>query len=250
MNSSMLLVMMFAFFCCCLSFWIGGAASALIQPASLNVPVGQTTTINCWIGRGESQYTRWFKQIPGETPQLILEYKRFSSEANFYGSGFSSSRFTSKSVDEENNQLVIKGTEVGDTAMYYCEKWVSAENQAVFGGGTKLIVEDTSLPSPSIKVFGPTDEEISMDGLVTLVCLATKLSVPFAEVSWTACGVKVTSGVTTSLAAKHNDGTFSISSYLSLPAIKWTSTERKFSCEVKPEGSGSRAVAHLDDARC
>ncbi|KAG2463994.1 KV10 protein, partial [Polypterus senegalus] len=107
------------------------AASALIQPASLNVPVGQTTTINCWIGRGESQYTRWFKQIPGETPQLILEYKRFSSEANFYGSGFSSSRFTSKSVDEENNQLVIKGTEVGDTAMYYCEKWVSAENQAV-----------------------------------------------------------------------------------------------------------------------
>ncbi|KAG2463993.1 IGLC6 protein, partial [Polypterus senegalus] len=109
---------------------------------------------------------------------------------------------------------------------------------------------DTSLPSPSIKVFGPTDEEISMDGLVTLVCLATKLSVPFAEVSWTACGVKVTSGVTTSLAAKHNDGTFSISSYLSLPAIKWTSTERKFSCEVKPEGSGSRAVAHLDDARC
>uniref|UniRef100_A0A8C4SQN5 Ig-like domain-containing protein n=1 Tax=Erpetoichthys calabaricus TaxID=27687 RepID=A0A8C4SQN5_ERPCA len=109
---------------------------------------------------------------------------------------------------------------------------------------------NTSRPSPSIKVFGPMDEEISTNGLITLVCLTTNLSVPFAEVSWTASGVKVTSGVTTSLAAKHNDGTFSISSYLSLPAIKWTSTGVKFSCEVRPEGSGSRAVCLRNSTAC
>uniref|UniRef100_A0A8C4TMS1 Ig-like domain-containing protein n=1 Tax=Erpetoichthys calabaricus TaxID=27687 RepID=A0A8C4TMS1_ERPCA len=167
-----------------------------------------------WIGKGESQYMRWFKQIPGETPQLILEYKRFSSEANFYGSGFSSSRFTSKSTDEENNQLVIKATEVGDAAM--C---VHPDSVTLFGTGTQLMVAGPQ--QPTLLIFQPSAEEMTTRGTATLLCVVSDLSTPFAPVSWTAEGCSPSLMGRSSAPFRQPDGTFAMSSSLTVPAAHW-----------------------------
>ncbi|GCB78492.1 hypothetical protein scyTo_0020116 [Scyliorhinus torazame] len=99
-------------FFCSLALWLGyGQSQTLTQPPDLTVTPGNTATLDCNIGAGDSYYVNWYKQTPGAAPQWILYYYH-SLSAPTYGSGFSSDRFTSK-VNSGHNiyQLIIKNVE-------------------------------------------------------------------------------------------------------------------------------------------
>uniref|UniRef100_H3BD41 Immunoglobulin V-set domain-containing protein n=1 Tax=Latimeria chalumnae TaxID=7897 RepID=H3BD41_LATCH len=116
-------------FCCCFLLWLTCAQSQTVdlKPAFLSVNPGQTATLDCNVVH-DGNYIYFFKQIPGEAPQLIL-YHNPSSSSPTYGSGFSSSRFSAtKNSAGTQYQLTIQNTEARDTAMYYCYKWISASN--------------------------------------------------------------------------------------------------------------------------
>uniref|UniRef100_A0AAY4D145 Ig-like domain-containing protein n=1 Tax=Denticeps clupeoides TaxID=299321 RepID=A0AAY4D145_9TELE len=78
------------------------------------------TVFDCNIGREDSNYVSWYKQVPGEAPQFVLRFYHSHSSPDLYGTGFSSSRFTSKLASSLNYQLIISNVEVGDSAVYYC----------------------------------------------------------------------------------------------------------------------------------
>ncbi|XP_035252829.1 immunoglobulin lambda-1 light chain-like isoform X14 [Anguilla anguilla] len=207
---------------------VGGQTLLTQKPSMLSLTKGQTATMDCNIGPEDTYNIYWYKQVPGSAPQFLL-YFYHSHKSPTYGAGFSSSRFTSTAQGKTDYQLIISNVEAGDSAVYYCQKWVNSVSERVFGQGTKLIVADSSLAAPTLSVLPPSSEELKTDK-ATLVCLA-QMSVGFADVSWTSGGTPVTGGVFTSAAEQKPDKTFGLSSFLTIKPSEWI-TDRVFTCKV------------------
>ncbi|XP_038633596.1 immunoglobulin lambda-1 light chain-like [Scyliorhinus canicula] len=247
--SSLAAMMRMLCFFCSLALWLGyGQSQTLTQPPDLTVTPGNTAALDCNIGTADSYAVSWYKQTPGSAPQWILYYHH-SSSAPTYGSGFNSDRFTSK-VNSGNiiYQLIIKNVEVNDAAVYYCYKYFSSSSTYVFGQGTKLFVAARQLPDPSVKLLGPSADEISTKGAGTLVCLVSKLTMGLAAVSWTVDGSPTSSDVQTSVASRNSDNSFSLSSYLTVPGTDWSSG-KVYSCTVQ-QGAASKTTATASQSGC
>ncbi|XP_071329593.1 immunoglobulin lambda-1 light chain-like isoform X4 [Trachinotus anak] len=197
-------------------------------PAVHTVSTGQEVVLNCNIQRYDNNYVSWYKQVPGAAPQYVLRFLHGSSSPSF-GTGFSSDRFNSKSSSNIDYQFIIKRTEAGDSAVYYCDTWDSSADAAVFGQGTKLIVTGSSLSPPVLTVFPPSSAELQSNK-ASLVCLSSQ-SVPFADVTWLVGGSPVSSGISTSTAVQQPDHTFQISSYLAIQTSDWN-MDKLYTCKV------------------
>ncbi|XP_051894296.1 immunoglobulin lambda-1 light chain-like [Pristis pectinata] len=231
-----------------LALWlVSGESQTLTQPPTVSVNPGATATLECNIGTKHGYYVDFYKETPGTLPQLILYYY-YSNSAPTYGPGFSSDRFTSKANGAATvYQLIIKNVEVNDAAVYYCGTWFSSRSAIVFGPGTKLFVTAQQLPDPSVKLLGPSAEEIAK-GAGTLVCLVSKLSVGLPAVSWTVDGSPTSSQVETSAVRRNTDNTFSLSSYLTVPGTDWSSG-KVYSCTVQ-QGAASKISATIAQSSC
>ncbi|XP_072100354.1 immunoglobulin lambda-1 light chain-like [Mobula birostris] len=234
-----------------LAVWLGsGESQTLTQPPTVSESPGATATLSCNVGTKDGYYVGWYKQTPGTVPQWILYY-RHSDSAPTYGPGFSSDRFTSSSNSAGTvYQLIIKNMGMSDAAVYYCGKgfYAGGSYPFVFGPGTKLFVSDRQLPDPSVKLLGPSAEEISAKGSGTLVCLVSKLSIGFPVVSWTVNNRPTSSEVQTSGVTQNADKTFSLSSYLTVPGADWSSGKR-YSCSVQ-QGAASTISATVTQSSC
>nr|XP_029135683.1 immunoglobulin lambda-1 light chain-like isoform X1 [Labrus bergylta] len=198
------------------------------KPPVVTLRRGETATMDCNLGTVTDQIACWYKQIPGGVPQFILSnYHSWSSPE--YGSGFSSPKFTSTHQSQSDYRLIISTVEERDSAVYYCQTWDSSVNENVFGQGTKLIVTSSSLSPPVLTVFPPSSAELQSNK-ASLVCLSSQ-SVPFADVSWSAAGSPVSSGISTSTAVQQPDQTFQISSYLSIQTSDWN-MDKVYTCRV------------------
>ncbi|KAL7860458.1 hypothetical protein AOLI_G00168070 [Acnodon oligacanthus] len=83
---------------------------------------GEKITMHCNLGTVTDSSARWYKQVPGEAPQYVLE-NHHSYSSPYYGSGFSSPKFTSTHSSQSDYTLIISNVEVGDSAVYYCKTW-------------------------------------------------------------------------------------------------------------------------------
>ncbi|TWW70091.1 Ig kappa-b4 chain C region [Takifugu flavidus] len=86
----------------------------------------------------------------------------------------------------------------------------------------------SSLPPPVLTVF-PSRAELQSNK-ATLVCLS-RLSAPFAEVSWLLGDTSVSSGISTSTPVQQADQTFQISSHLSILTSDWDA-QKVYTCKV------------------
>ncbi|XP_065821054.1 immunoglobulin lambda-1 light chain-like isoform X1 [Labrus bergylta] len=198
------------------------------KPPVVTLRRGETATMDCNLGTVTGNSARWYKQIPGGVPQYILKnHHSYSSPS--YGSGFSSPKFTSTHQSQSDYRLIISTVEERDSAVYYCSTWDSSVSEHVFGQGTKLIVTSSSLSPPVLTVFPPSSAELQSNK-ASLVCLSSQ-SVPFADVSWSAAGSPVSSGISTSTAVQQPDQTFQISSYLSIQTSDWN-MDKVYTCRV------------------
>ncbi|KAL7379024.1 hypothetical protein ABVT39_022140 [Epinephelus coioides] len=236
-------------------------------PAVHTVSTGQQVVLKCSIQRDDSNYVRWYKQVPGEAPQYVLRFSHSDSALSF-GSGFSSDRFDSKSSSNIDYQFFIKRTETGDSAVYYCQTWddsaaaavsqfrilhffsmlVISSTQAINESPTVMLcVNDltpsylmnvlcvssgSSLPPPVLTVFPPSSAELQ-SSKASLVCLSIlpSESKGFADVSWLLGGSPVSSGISTSTAVQQADQTFQISSYLAVQTSDWN-MDKVYTCKV------------------
>ncbi|XP_063759777.1 immunoglobulin lambda-1 light chain-like isoform X9 [Eleginops maclovinus] len=203
-------------------------ATVVTQKPVVTVRKGMTASMDCNLGTVTDSGARWYKQIPGGVPQLVLNgYHGWSAPK--YGSGFSSPKFKSTHQSTSDYRLIISNVEEGDSAVYYCNTWDRSVNENVFGQGTKLIVTSSSLPPPVLTVFPPSIAELQ-GNKASLVCLSSQ-SVPFAEVSWLSAGSPVSSGISTSTAVQKPDKTFQISSYLAVQTSDWN-MDKVYTCKV------------------
>uniref|UniRef100_A0A3Q1FMJ1 Ig-like domain-containing protein n=1 Tax=Acanthochromis polyacanthus TaxID=80966 RepID=A0A3Q1FMJ1_9TELE len=99
-------------------------------PAVHTVSTGQEVVLDCNIQRDDGNYVSWYKQKPSGTPQYILRFHHSDSSPSF-GTGFSSDRFNSKASSSVDYQLIIKQTEEGDSAQYFCQTWDDSASAAV-----------------------------------------------------------------------------------------------------------------------
>uniref|UniRef100_A0A3Q1EM43 Ig-like domain-containing protein n=1 Tax=Acanthochromis polyacanthus TaxID=80966 RepID=A0A3Q1EM43_9TELE len=132
-----------------------------VTPAVHTVSTGQEVVLNCNIQRDVGYVVSWYKQKPSGAPQYILYFYHSHSSPSF-GTGFSSDRFNSKASSSVDYQLIIKQTEAGDSAVYYCSVW----------DGTKLMVTSNLRP-PVLTVFPPSSVELQSNK-ATLVCLSSQ----------------------------------------------------------------------------
>ncbi|KAM3598482.1 uncharacterized protein V6R79_018577 [Siganus canaliculatus] len=103
------------------------AVKVLTQtPAVHTVSPGQEVVLKCNTDSGN--YVSWYKQVPGEAPQYVLKFHHDHSSPSF-GTGFSSDRFNSKVSSNVDYQFIIKRTETGDSAVYYCVSGVTVVTQ-------------------------------------------------------------------------------------------------------------------------
>ena len=97
------------------------AAKVVTQtPAVHTVSTGQQVVLSCNIERNAYFDVSWYKQVPGEAPQLVLN--GYTSPKQF-GTGFSSDRFDCKASSDTDFQLIIKRAETGDSAVYYLKTY-------------------------------------------------------------------------------------------------------------------------------
>ncbi|KAM3598948.1 uncharacterized protein V6R79_024550 [Siganus canaliculatus] len=99
-------------------------------PAVHTVSPGQEVVLKCNIQRDDGYRVYWYKQVPGEVPQYVLKFYHSHSSPDF-GTGFSSDRFNSKASSNVDYQFIIKRTETGDSAVYYCQTWDNTDKERV-----------------------------------------------------------------------------------------------------------------------
>ncbi|CAB1350184.1 unnamed protein product [Coregonus sp. 'balchen'] len=180
---------------------VSGVTVVTQKPPVVTVRKGDTATMDCNLGTVENSGARWYKQVPGGVPQFVL-YFYHTNSAPTYGSGFSSPKFTSNHQSKSDYRLIINTVEESDSAVYYCQTYDSS-------------VKDVELKSSK----------------VTLVCLASQMAMGYADVSWTAGGNPVTSGIATSGPVPQADKTFQLSSCLTVDTSEWNQ-DKVFSCKV------------------
>ncbi|XP_073670172.1 immunoglobulin lambda-1 light chain-like isoform X2 [Paramisgurnus dabryanus] len=213
--------------------------TVVTQPSELTVNKGNKVTINCNLGSVTNSAARWYKQISGGVPQYVLRFYHGDSSPS-YGSGFSAPKFTSTSSSNSDYSLIINNVDVRDSAVYYCKTWDYSAKEylksitVVFGQGTKLIVTDSGVSPPVVKILPPSSEDVS-SSKVTLVCLINDMSVGFADVSWFVNGNSVTDGVFTGSAEQQPNEKFKLSSYLTIERSEWEK-DKDLTCKVTAAG--------------
>ncbi|XP_073712979.1 Ig lambda-1 chain C region isoform X2 [Misgurnus anguillicaudatus] len=190
--------------------------------------------MDCNIGKYQSNSVPWYKQLPNAATQFVLRSQPSDGSPGQDGDSFSSSHFTSKKMSDLDYQLIINNVDVRDSAVYYCQTWDSSANEGVFGQGTKLIVTDSGVSPPVVKILPPSSEDVS-SSKVTLVCLINDMSVGFADVSWFVNGNSVTDGVFTGSAEQQPNEKFKLSSYLTIERSEWEK-DKDLTCKVTAAG--------------
>nr|AES93020.1 immunoglobulin light chain [Squalus acanthias] len=213
----------------------------LTQPASVSTSPGETVKITCTMSGGSigSYSTSWYWQKPSSAPVLVWD------EYDNTASGIPD-RFTG-SVDSSSNKmhLTIANVLSEDAADYYCA--VGKSGIITFGRGTKLSL--SSPRAPSVSLLPPSSEQIAAKNTATLVCLVNGFNPGAVEIEWTVDGSVRGNGVETSRIQQETDNTFSVSSYLTLPASEWNSHELYF-CVVKHETQGNPLQTIIARSSC
>nr|XP_061805714.1 immunoglobulin lambda-1 light chain-like [Nerophis lumbriciformis] len=214
----------------------GDAAKVLTQtPAVLTVPGGREVVLDCNIQRDDDYEVSFYRQFPGDAPQLILRHRR-SYSSPYYHSGFSYRQFGAKTSSSVDFQFIIKQAKAEYSAEYYCKTWDTSARETVshvitvvFGGGTKLLVTSSDVTPPVVTVFPPSNDEVQSKQ-ATLVCVAIQ-STRYADVTWLARGLPATGTVATGPATRETNGNYKISSYLTVQTSEWNS-DVPYTCKV------------------
>ncbi|KAL0993520.1 hypothetical protein UPYG_G00109060 [Umbra pygmaea] len=109
---------------------VSGVTVVTQKPPVVTLRKGEMVTMDCNLGTVTNREACWYKQVPGGVPQYVLRFYHGYS-VNYYGSGFSSPKFTSNHQSKSDYRLIINNVEETDSAVYYCSTWDSSAEEWV-----------------------------------------------------------------------------------------------------------------------
>ncbi|XP_073415259.1 immunoglobulin lambda-1 light chain-like isoform X5 [Dendrobates tinctorius] len=204
------------------------AQFTVIQDGPISVSPGGSVRLTCSLSTGNvggGNYPNWIYQILGSVPKLVIGSSSTSNQN--YRPSWTSDRFTG-SITGGSAVLSISKVEIGDTGDYYCVVW--SGTQWIFGEGSQLIVLSGEVKTPSVFIYGPSEEELKNDK-ATMVCAIRAYTPRTLSVEWTVDGTKWTSGVQTSTESKQADNLYMKSSLFSLSTSEYNKHE-EYGCKV------------------
>ncbi|XP_062378728.1 immunoglobulin lambda-1 light chain-like [Sardina pilchardus] len=223
---------------------IGLEALVLTQDKSTRVQLGQNVKILCApsdFSSGRSDWAlTWYQQKDGSPKFLLVDSTRASglpSRFTYSGSG-------------RQEYLNINGVTAEDEATYYCACHgcqSSGDYTTYFGGGTKLTVTNARPQSPPGVVLLAPSQDLSSGDRAAVVCLAQGFYPDGATLTWSEDG-KAVAGTEfqTGESQRQSDGTFSLSSVLTVQPERWRSGHT-YTCQLSHSALSSplsKSVAH------
>ncbi|XP_048412406.1 immunoglobulin lambda-1 light chain-like [Stegostoma tigrinum] len=216
----------------------------LVQPASESTTPGETVRLTCTV-HGISlskRYVHWYLQKRDSAPRFILK------GTDKRGEGISD-RFTGLEDESTNvGYLTITNVQSEDAGDYYCFS-TDESNVGYFGSGTKLIVPGRQPAKPKVSLLPPSAEQIAGANEATLLCVVTHFYPESVTLVWSVDGKVRQNGVQTSSTLQDSDQTYSLSSYLTVPASEWSSHEL-YSCGVKHQTLSSTLEQSIRRSNC
>ncbi|PWA33372.1 hypothetical protein CCH79_00014145 [Gambusia affinis] len=214
-NMTLICILIWTLLCCCFTE-SKIQVSVNQQPAAVRADLGGSVTINCRTGQNvySSNRLAWYQQKDGQTPKLLIYYtstKASGTPSRFVGSG-SNSDFT----------LTISGVQAEDAAVYYCKGEFDSSIYELF----------TQLGA----LGGLTGHRAH---LPPLVCREPQGAAPAVE----AVILHHSVALSRSSGVLQNDGLYSWSSTLRLPADQWRKVG-SVTCEAS-QGSQSAVTETL-----
>ncbi|XP_067878839.1 immunoglobulin gamma-1 heavy chain-like [Heterodontus francisci] len=207
-------------------------------PISDPVSAGETSELKCAMQNGNvgSYYMSWYRQRPGEAPVWVLAH--YTSGSIYRGTGFTDRFKPSRDTSSNSHILTIGSLEPGDSAVYYC-----AAND-----GSAGYIHSSEDRKPSVLLLPPSSEEID-SGWATLSCLVSRFKPGFVRVLWRVDDKETDSGVTTGTVSTDSDQTYSLSSYLRVPATAWNKGS-SYTCSVDHGSLSSPLLKTISSTAC
>uniref|UniRef100_A0A3Q3NIR5 Immunoglobulin lambda-1 light chain-like n=1 Tax=Mastacembelus armatus TaxID=205130 RepID=A0A3Q3NIR5_9TELE len=239
-------VLIWTLLCCCFTdkvqrIQLLSSMNVLTQPGAVSSALGGSVTISCKTSQNVDNSNRlsWYQQRDGESPKLLIYAARrraSGTPGRFEGRG-SNSDFT----------LTIIRVQVEDEAVYYCQSYQNINNKGLFvlDAGTRLQVKSDA--RPTLTVLGPSSQELQQ-GKATLMCLANKGFPSDWSLAWKVDGRSSSGEESRSPGVLGNDGRYSWSSTLRLPADQWGKVG-SVTCEAT-QGSQSPVTETLRRDQC
>nr|CAA33375.1 lambda light chain of immunoglobulin [Heterodontus francisci] len=217
-------------------------------PISDPVSAGETSELKCAMQNGNvgSYYMSWYRQRPGEAPVFVLYQS--TSGSIYRGTGFTDRFKPSRDTSSNSHILTIGSLEPGDSAVYYCAANDGSAATFTFGPGTALSLRSSEDRKPSVLLLPPSSEEID-SGWATLSCLVSRFKPGFVRVLWRVDDKETDSGVTTGTVSTDSDQSYSLSSYLRVPATAWNKGS-SYTCSVDHGSLSSPLLKTISSTAC
>ncbi|XP_062378729.1 immunoglobulin lambda-1 light chain-like [Sardina pilchardus] len=214
------------------------AIVTLTQEKSISTQLAQNVQIRCTRDSTSRNWLiSWYQQKPGSAPAFLLAD---STRATGLPSRFT---YTDSGVNEYLN---INGVTADDEAVYYCG-CIICDNHGSLGGGTRLIITNAHPPTPPGVVLLAPSQDLSSGDRAAVVCLAQGFYPDGATLTWSEDG-KAVAGTEfqTGESQRQSDGTFSLSSVLTVQPERWRSGHT-YTCQLSHSALSSplsKSVAH------
>uniref|UniRef100_H3AGS6 Ig-like domain-containing protein n=2 Tax=Latimeria TaxID=7896 RepID=H3AGS6_LATCH len=199
------------------------------SPGSVSTHSGQMVTMRCARSEGDagSYGVFWYKQASvGSAPQWVITH--WANGQIDRPTWATDKIVPSRDATDNSYILTIKNAVDQDQGIYSCSA------QKHFGQGTHVHIL-TKQPLPPLVVLFPPSRDDKSKGDVTLTCLASGFYPYTIQALWSVDGTARTEGVEISITSPEQNGTYTISSYLRVPASKWESDKQTYTCTVQHE---------------
>uniref|UniRef100_A0A452G5V5 Ig-like domain-containing protein n=1 Tax=Capra hircus TaxID=9925 RepID=A0A452G5V5_CAPHI len=145
---------------------------------------GGAMTMPCQVSRSVN-YVHWFRQLEGQAPERLL-YLALSKRDVQWDSVLGGDKVSAaRGGDGKSCTMSLRKLAKSDEGLYYCAAWDL--NNMIFGGGTKVFVQDKNLPTdiiPKPTIFLPSINEVNHQQTATYLCLLENFFPDVIKVSW------------------------------------------------------------------